>query len=544
MDTTERHHLCIICDKSFSTISNLFAHLRNIHKEQPVSAYRASKCALCSFEFQRASLYHEHLRSNHDVTVSVQQLEFSKESGNLKVASDHSDDNGIISFISAFQEWLRTTMATTHTQFVKSAHKKETTAYKLCYYNCNRTGVLKSQVINKKKSLRSQKKQGSRRINGTCPARVRVAYVGESNLEVAYCGTHVGHSCDLMHIDMTKDERDWLASMLTAGIPKSEIIARCRHNAPANFLRVKLVTFKDLWNVEKSYKLPIQRVTRPSVKGRRRKRQACDEDLRHRETNSVELLKLPNDQVELVIGGEVITASKALLISKSTVFAAMFEANEWMMGSNKLVISDVEYSVMLELICGLYTNSICCSNNVDFGIKLMAAAFKCDISSIKQQAEAFLVTKLCETNCLEMITVADANQAHILKSAAIEYATKLAATCDVTELTGYHQLTSENVKLLIQSMCSQTKNLADQLKSGALLITPPIVATMVTTPSLPREEQPNYDFAEPQPTFQTKMPFSIMSSSNNESNLTVLRPIQFDDQTLDQNQISNVNDIP
>lgn len=201
------NHQCYICDKIFSANSNLNRHLRKIHKENVQSPYNNVKCALCESVFPSSCIYNDHLVNHHQVKIEIENLTF--ENGDM------------------FSEWKHGIENETTSQFIKSRGEKRTKNVNKTYYSCNRSGY----YVSKARTQKALKKQGSRKINGRCPASMIVTINPDSGYDVRFVKTHVGHDFELKHIDLSDKDRDLIVQKITAGLTKKDIIRQLRSNA-------------------------------------------------------------------------------------------------------------------------------------------------------------------------------------------------------------------------------------------------------------------------------------------------------------------------
>lgn len=197
-------HQCYICDKTFSANSNLNRHLRKIHQESVQSPYNNIKCVLCGSLHSSSSLYIDHLEKDHRCPVEVETLTFDTRQ--------------------AFEDWKLDTENRTRSQFIKSRGQKRSGDNKKTYFSCNRSG----NFVSKAKTQKSIKKQGSRKINGRCPAAITLTYNHDSSLKVKFIKTHVGHDFELKHLDLSEKDRDLIVRKLASGITKRELIKQIR----------------------------------------------------------------------------------------------------------------------------------------------------------------------------------------------------------------------------------------------------------------------------------------------------------------------------
>lgn len=201
------NHQCYICDKIFSANSNLNRHLRKIHKENVQSPYNNVKCALCDSVYSSSSIYNQHLEKDHQVKIEVEHKTFSTRD--------------------SFEEWKHSVENETTSQFIKSRGEKRTKSFNKTYYSCNRSGY----YISKARTRKALKKQGSRKINGRCPASMNVTINSDSTYDVKFIKSHVGHNFELKHLDLSDKDRDLIVQKLVSGVTKKEIIKQLRSAA-------------------------------------------------------------------------------------------------------------------------------------------------------------------------------------------------------------------------------------------------------------------------------------------------------------------------
>lgn len=67
--------------------------------------------------------------------------------------------------------------------------------------------------------------------------------------------THIRHDNDIRHLNLTKSERKELATKIASKIPFENILEVRDSICDLNLQRFHLLTKKDLYNIEKSFKL-------------------------------------------------------------------------------------------------------------------------------------------------------------------------------------------------------------------------------------------------------------------------------------------------
>ncbi|GFX59868.1 MULE domain-containing protein [Trichonephila clavipes] len=87
------------------------------------------------------------------------------------------------------------------------------------HFVCHRSGV----YISKGKGLRHLKTQGSNKIDGYCPAEIKVFVSETGACSIKFCKTHLGHRNDIGHQRLTDFERQHIATKIASKIPFDEI---------------------------------------------------------------------------------------------------------------------------------------------------------------------------------------------------------------------------------------------------------------------------------------------------------------------------------
>ncbi|XP_068083939.1 uncharacterized protein [Anabrus simplex] len=149
--------------------------------------------------------------------------------------------------------WKRETEETTRSLFVKNhgSHAASDNTIRH-YYECHRSG----NFVSKSKGVRHLKLQGSNKICGVCPAKIKVSEAEDGTCRVKFISTHVGHQHDLSHLGLTEKERVSIAADIANKIPFQAILDRIRDSVSDSKLeRIHLLTKQDLYNIERCYNL-------------------------------------------------------------------------------------------------------------------------------------------------------------------------------------------------------------------------------------------------------------------------------------------------
>lgn len=173
-----------------------------------------------------------HFESGHDIKIESKTIEFSS--------------------FERMVAWKSEMEKITKSLFVKKSGTFVGNERSVLEYICHRSG----NYISKSKGLRHLKVQGSNKINGFCPASIKVHLTENRGCKVFFVDKHVGHENELGHLWLTSKEREELANKMTLKIPFNTILDEVRDTVEGSQLeRIHLLTRKDLNNIEKSFNL-------------------------------------------------------------------------------------------------------------------------------------------------------------------------------------------------------------------------------------------------------------------------------------------------
>ncbi|XP_074597930.1 uncharacterized protein LOC141852725 [Brevipalpus obovatus] len=229
MSELSRAFKCIICDRTFTTSSNLSRHRANVHN---LSANCENfGCILCGENQPSNNDYIAHLRENHELSIKNEENNF-----------DRFED---------FLAWKSKLEGDTRSNFIKKTGTRKSKDYETHYFICSRTGSYSSLAMKRLKKV-----QGSKKIGGRCPAFITAKVdVRSGSTLVTFSVDHVGHSSELKHLALSQDDRERIAADLALNIPKERILRDIRSTVDSELSRVHLITKKDLQNIEASYNL-------------------------------------------------------------------------------------------------------------------------------------------------------------------------------------------------------------------------------------------------------------------------------------------------
>ncbi|XP_071033286.1 speckle-type POZ protein B-like [Parasteatoda tepidariorum] len=131
--------------------------------------------------------------------------------------------------------------------------------------------------------------------------------------------------------------------------------------------------------------------------------------------------------VRLRAENETISAHKFVLVARSPVFSAMFEQDMIENQTGEVDILDMDGTTLKSFLEFMYTGIV---DEMDYGIatKLLIAADKYQVQSLKNMCSAFLMSVLCLKNVCEITTIADLVNDENLKSVVFNYI-KANASC-------------------------------------------------------------------------------------------------------------------
>lgn len=102
---------------------------------------------------------------------------------------------------------------------------------------------------------------GSNKINGYCPADIKIKISSCGSVEGSYCSTHVGHTNELGRLRLSADEREAISEKIAADIPFDSILESVRNSVTGTFLkRSDMLTRKDLHNIASNYDLKAKAI--------------------------------------------------------------------------------------------------------------------------------------------------------------------------------------------------------------------------------------------------------------------------------------------
>ncbi|KAK7866262.1 hypothetical protein R5R35_001691 [Gryllus longicercus] len=230
----KKTELCMGCGKAFTTKHNLQRHMQKMHDGVANFAHSTRiKCpeSGCDESFPTYCHLREHLTEHHEKELFVDEIRFSSEED--------------------FFRWKEEMQIKTVSLFVADTSKKtmKDGTQKL-YYNCHRSYTYRGSGQNK----RRLKSAGSIKIGTTCPARLEVT-IKDGMMQVKFWKTHIGHSMDLEHIHLSKAARTEIADRMKLGHSFQQILYDIHNGKLQNIdsRRGQLVKRKDLHNIFRDF---------------------------------------------------------------------------------------------------------------------------------------------------------------------------------------------------------------------------------------------------------------------------------------------------
>ena len=162
-----------------------------------------------------------------------------------------------------------------NTRFVQSRVDKIQSGTSVTF-TCHRSGKVNIKSFGRKRKL---KLKGSKKLDGVCPARIKLLFNnkdGNSLCRVSFFKTHVGHDItnrkELGYLSLHKEDRYVLASRIASGVPLQRILDDAIANDELilqdylnpRITRAQLLTNADLHSIEESFNVkPHENSPRP-----------------------------------------------------------------------------------------------------------------------------------------------------------------------------------------------------------------------------------------------------------------------------------------
>ncbi|KAJ8971715.1 hypothetical protein NQ317_006017 [Molorchus minor] len=219
---------CGFCSRNFNSKNHLNYHLKSHGVTQGNVTLNQQKCPLCDYCDPLKKQLIIHFQEIHNIEIVLESRDFPSRS--------------------VFDEWKSILEEENSCKFIKQFSKSLSNGT-LTEYICHRSG----KFISKGKGLRRLKTQGSNKINGFCPAKIRLVEDDERKCSVRFISKHVGHTNDLSHVTLTADERQVIASKIISNVSFDNIINEIQTSATDDIKRIHLITRKDLHNIKQEY---------------------------------------------------------------------------------------------------------------------------------------------------------------------------------------------------------------------------------------------------------------------------------------------------
>ena len=228
---------CYSCGKSFAEKCRLLVHWEKYHKssdEGIVQKLRGNAdliCAVCHIQVPAADIL-SHYVGEHKINGlhDYKYLDF--------------DNEGL------FKEWKKSIESTTVRRYIET-YLKLGKKKKSMKYVCHRSGTFKATGT----GVRDIKTQGTKKINGFCPAHIQKKVLG-NKIRVCFMRTHVRHENELSHINISPTKKVEIASQLAQKVPKWDILNEIWDLFTAGEInRIHLLMVQDIRNICAKYQL-------------------------------------------------------------------------------------------------------------------------------------------------------------------------------------------------------------------------------------------------------------------------------------------------
>lgn len=156
------------------------------------------------------------------------------------------------------------------------------------------------------------------------------------------------------------------------------------------------------------------------------------------------------------VGEKEIDVHKAILAARSPVFAAMLNHESTSEAkTGVLVIKDVEYSVIKEMLHFIYSGRSSSDLNDQQASDLLIAADKYRLDELKNYCELSLIHLLTTENACQLLVIGDLYRAEILKGRALQFIQQ--SVTNITSTLGWENLLSSHQHLVTEVVRSFDK---------------------------------------------------------------------------------------
>lgn len=156
--------------------------------------------------------------------------------------------------------------------------------------------------------------------------------------------------------------------------------------------------------------------------------------------------------VTIIINNKKLKAHKSILVSRSSVFSAMFSSNMKESRENIIKITDIDYDAMKEVLRFMYCGRV---KHLDKLTKhILKAADKYDIINLKIMCEETLKKSINLNNCCEMVKIIQLHDCIYLKKSVINF---IIDHPEVLESENFQKVAKCNSQLLIDIIRKQNQ---------------------------------------------------------------------------------------
>ncbi|XP_050307379.1 uncharacterized protein LOC126744073 [Anthonomus grandis grandis] len=280
---------CPDCKIEFFTFNSLGRHFRLSHQKDPKELEGLKyPCPHCPGVFRTKTIWQDHIKKSHGQSQRKSHLICplcTENTKNYKSLINHlvKDHKLVIECeqlefdsIKKFNSWKIARERDLNVMYVKQTAGKRLSNGKLrTYYHCHRSFSCKA----KGRLIRKGKAMGSNKINRACPGILIVTEQGD-NVHVIHYATHLGHNCDIGRMNLTTEEKLFIAGKLREGITISQILIEIRASATAsNFNRLHLLKKKDIHNIIRDLSIQVKKTPNKNRKKRQTENDKLFDDI-------------------------------------------------------------------------------------------------------------------------------------------------------------------------------------------------------------------------------------------------------------------------
>ncbi|GIY34044.1 uncharacterized protein CDAR_567921 [Caerostris darwini] len=257
------NHKCDVCERLFSKAYNLNRHKKNVHEIDSSSSEikdKLFKCRKCTASFSTVRNRRRHEIKQHKFVPEKKQNFKCSECNKIlsecnkidHFCQEHPDivivtNTHSFTSVEEFNVWkLNEEKQTSACYSLKNSYGIKNKTVK--HFACHRSGIFNSKNSGK----RHLKLGSSNKIGFYCPPSKHTTFFDNGTVDVSFVSTHIGHSCEVGRLRLTKSEKTEIAGQLHAGIKIPDVLNKIA-NTVSPTKRLAATEAQDVRNIAKSY---------------------------------------------------------------------------------------------------------------------------------------------------------------------------------------------------------------------------------------------------------------------------------------------------